>query len=168
MCDHGACPRVALTGQILTSPFLAFPNLTMLATWLLRVFTWDGILPFCILAIPYVIHWALPNKRGLIEITAVALPIVAFFTRVIVGNRHIASNNCSHSFRKFQFGVFFLTIIVFIMVDCVMILSHLMPNAPLNDTDYLIFAILIGLYLLAMAVAMYPGPPKPLPEVLTF
>jgi len=27
---------------------------------------------------------------------------------------------------------------------------------------------LIGSYLLAMSVAMYPGPSKPLPEVLTF
>ena len=36
----------------------------MLATWLLRVFAWDGILPVCVLAIPSIIHWALPNNRG--------------------------------------------------------------------------------------------------------
>jgi hypothetical protein len=140
----------------------------MLATWLLRVFTWDGVLPFCILAIPYVIHWVLPNNRVIIEITAIALPIAAFFARVVVGHRHIASNNCSRSLRQIQFGVFYLTILVFIMVDCIMILSHLMPKIALSDGDYLIFFILIGSYLLAMSVAMYPGPSKPLPEVLTF
>ena len=140
----------------------------MLATWLLRVFAWDGILPVCVLAIPSIIHWALPNNRGIIELTAVTLPIVAFVVRAAVGYRHIAANNCSREVRAVQYSVFYLAIFVFVLVDCVMILSHLIPKGAVGDGDYLIFSILIGSYLLLMTVAMYPGPPKPLPEVLTF
>lgn len=140
----------------------------MLATWLLRVFTWDGVLPVCLITIPSILHWALPNNRGIIEITAVALPIVAFFVRATVGHRHIASNNCSSVFRSVQYRVFYLAIFVFVLVDCFLILTQIMPRVPANNDDNLISVAVIGTYFLLMGVAMYPGQSKPLPEVLRF
>lgn len=140
----------------------------MLATWLLRFLTCDGILLVCILAVPWVIQSALPNNRAVIEITAIVLPIAALFFRAVVGHRHIVSNNCSPSFRRFQAFVFCLAVIVFLFVDCISILFHVMPKPALGGGDYLLFTILIGSYIIPMAIATYPGPPKPLPEVLTF
>ena len=140
----------------------------MLATWLLRLFTCDGLLLVCLFAIPSIIHSALPNNRGVIEITAVVLPIVAFFSRAVAGHQHITSNSCHASFRKFQFLVLYLTILVLLLVDCFMILLHVMPKPASGKGDGLALAVVIGTYLILMGIATYPGPPKPLPEVLTF
>jgi hypothetical protein len=45
------------------------------------------------------------------------------------------------------------------LIDCFMILSHLMPQGALvaSESDMLAWAILVGIYLTSMAVAMYPG-----------
>jgi len=130
--------------------------------------TCDGILLICILAVPWIIQAGLPNNRVVIEITAIVLPIAALFARAVVGYCHIASNNCSPSFRRFQSSVFCLTILVFLFVDCITILFHVMPKPAFGDGDFLFFTILIGSYIIPMALATYPGPPKPLPEVLKF
>ena len=65
-----------------------------LGSWLLTVFTWDGLLPPCILLVPYLIEILFPNNRGAIEVMAVLLPITGYFVRLVVGKRQIASNLC--------------------------------------------------------------------------
>jgi hypothetical protein len=75
-------------------------------SWLLRVITWDAILPVFVAAVPLAIETFLPTHRGVMEVTAVTLPVAAFFVRIAGGRRHIASNRCSDPVRRVQFGVF--------------------------------------------------------------
>lgn len=127
--------------------------------WLRHVVVWDGILPIVVLAAPFAIAALLPNRQGLLELTALGLPVAAFFIRYGVGRVHIASNNCSSTFRQVQFCVFFLGIVLLVFIDCAVILSHAMPPGAMfaTDADRKIWAILVGIYLAAMFVAMYPG-----------
>jgi len=126
-------------------------------SWLLRIIGWDGMLPASVLAAPYVVESILPNTRWAIEVTAVVLPIVAFFMRLFVGHRHIHENKCSTVFRVVQFGVFFLGIFPLVLIDAALVLVHVMPKGVFATDDYLVFAVLYGIYLSAMIVAMYPG-----------
>jgi hypothetical protein len=126
-------------------------------SWLLRVTAWDGMLPAFVVVVPSIVELLLPNHRGAIEFTAVTLPIVAFFTRLVVGQRHIDSNNCSAAFRLIQFWVFFLGVFPLVLIDGALVLSHVMPKGVFTREDSLFFAVLYSVYLVAMIIAMYPG-----------
>jgi hypothetical protein len=127
--------------------------------WLLRVITWDAILPLVVALVPTLIILIFPNRRGFIEITSVMLPVGAFLLRAINGKRQIARNRCSQTVRAFQFCVFVVGILPLVLLDCVMILSHLMPDGAFlaTTTDRLVLAVLVAIYLVSMIVAMYPG-----------
>jgi hypothetical protein len=128
-------------------------------SWLLRILTWDGLLPASVVLVPTVIESLLPNNRGAIELAAVAIPIAGFFLRVSAGKRQIASNNCDPACRVLQFCAFFLGILVLTLIDAVVILSHVMPQgaAFADETDCIVWAILVAVYLSSMGIAMYPG-----------
>jgi hypothetical protein len=128
-------------------------------SWLLRVITWDTLLPACVGLIPYGIKLLFPNRRGVIELTAVTLPVAAFFLRLRAGRRQIAANHCSEAVRRFQFGIFVLGVLPLVLVDCFLILTHVMPPGALFAApgDWLISGIVLGIYLLCMTIAMYPG-----------
>ena len=127
--------------------------------WLLRLVTWDGLLPACVVLLPTAIEVLLPNNRAAIEITAVVLPITGFFLRIRAGRRQIASNNCGRKFRVVQFCAFCLGILVLTLVDAVLILSHVMPQGAVcaDRSDVIVWTALISVYLMAMGIAMYPG-----------
>jgi hypothetical protein len=128
-------------------------------SWLLRILTWDTVLPVAVVFIPNGIALLFPNRRGILEVTSVVLPVGAFLLRLVAGKRQIALNRCSEIVRKFQFCIFFLGILPLVLIDCVVILSHLMPDGALfaTNTDRLVWTVLIAIYLVSMAVAMYPG-----------
>ncbi len=128
-------------------------------SWFFRVLGWDGLLPVCIVLIPTLVKILIPNNRGAIEATGVLLPIAAFFVRLFIGLRHIASNHCAVSVRGFQYCVFCLGIFLLVCVDALLILSQEMPKGAMfvTRTDYVVFAILISIYLTSMTFAMYPG-----------
>jgi hypothetical protein len=128
-------------------------------SWILRVLTWDGLLQGCIALIPAGIGFLFPDRRGAIEITAVALPIAGFFLRVRAGRRQIASNHCSIALRHVQFGVFGVGILLLVFIDAALILSQVMPAGALfaSKGDCLVWAILYSIYLTSMAIAIYPG-----------
>lgn len=131
-----------------------------------RLFTWDGILPFCILLVPSIIERLIPN-RGAIEIAAVSLPIIFFFVRIAIGCRHIDSNHCSPRFQKIQVWTLVFGVFLLVLIDAFLILSHVMPKQAVNNPkDLMITATIIATYFLAMSVAMYPGRSKPLPDVI--
>lgn len=129
------------------------------ASWLRRLIAWDGLLPVGILIVPTGIEILFPNNRGLLEIAAVALPIAALLLRVRAGKHYIASNQCSMAVRRFQYCVFCFGILPLVLVDCFMILSHLIPKgaALVDDSDLLVLVIFFAIYLSSMAIAMYPG-----------
>jgi hypothetical protein len=132
-------------------------------SWLLRVLTWDTLLPACVGLIPHVVELLFPDHRGVMEVVSVTLPIVAFFLRFHAGKRQIESNRCSEAVRGFQFFIFTLGILPLVLVDCFMILSHLMPEGALfaTKTDLLVWTSFFVIYLTSMVVAMYPGPRGP-------
>ena len=127
------------------------------------------MLPIGIALVPYAIEWLLPNRRGAIEIAAVTLPIAAFFARIVAGRRHITANNCSARFRQFQFVVFGFAVFMLVFFDAVLMLSHIMPpGAPgASWTELIVLGTIAMTYLALMAIAMYPGREKPLPEMLS-
>lgn len=128
-------------------------------SWFFTVLGWDGLLPVCIVLIPTLIKILFTNNREAIEVTGVLLPVAAFFVRLVIGLRHIASNHCAIAVRRFQYGVFCLTIFLLVCVDALLILSQEMPKGAMfaTWTDYVLFAIPISIYLTSMAFAMYPG-----------
>lgn len=136
-------------------------------TWFFRVITWDGLLPACILLAPTVAELLLPHNRGLIEFMAVATPIVAFFARIRAGKHHIASNHCTRVVRAIQFCVFCLGLFPLVLIDAVVILSHVMPAGALfaAKEDRIVFVALVSIYLAAMLIAMYPGRAEAIADV---
>ena len=52
-----------------------------LSNWILRLITWDGLLPAFVWLIPYVVGILFPNMPGMIEFFGVAVPIAAFLIR---------------------------------------------------------------------------------------
>lgn len=129
------------------------------ASWLLTVVAWDGFLPALVLLLPTLIEVVIPNNRGAIEITAVLLPITAFFLRFLFGKRHIASNHCGIMVQRVQFVVFVVGIIVLALIECVVVLTHIMPKGFIwaHGSDRIVWAVLASTYLISMIIAMYPG-----------
>lgn len=128
-------------------------------SWLLKVIGCDGLMPACVVFAPIVVRALFPNSRAAIEIIAVALPIAAFLFRAILGMHHIGSNNCVRAVRRVQLGIFCVGIVILALIDCFLILSHLMPDGALfaEREDRVVWLALISTYLLAMTIAMYPG-----------
>lgn len=128
-------------------------------TWLRRVLAWDGLLPVGVVLLPYIVQTFFPNRRAIMEVTAVLLPVAAFFLRVGNGRRQIASNQCSKVIRRLQYSAFCLGILPLVLIDCVLILSHLMPPGALFQarSDLIVWMMLAGIYLASMVIAMYPG-----------
>lgn len=127
--------------------------------WMLRVLTWDAALPTCVAVAPFVLEWLFPGRRGPVELSAVVLPTAAFLFRLRVGKRHIATNGCSAALRQHQLVVSFMGILPLALMECMLMLSGLMPKGALfaAGTDRLAWAVLIAAYLSAMTFAMYPG-----------
>lgn len=129
----------------------------------IRMVSWDGMLPALIWSSPLVLRLLLPDQPIAIEAAAIILPMAAFFLRFRVGKRHIATNACGTVMRGFQLVMLCIGIFLLVLIDAVMILAHIVPEGvAINTTDKLVFAGLYLSYLSAMALAMYPGmDPRP-------
>ncbi|MHB1037359.1 MAG: hypothetical protein ACYC35_13730 [Pirellulales bacterium] len=128
-----------------------------LLSWLLTVLAWDGLLPLFVFSVPFVVEILVPNRRGAVELVAVAVPIVAFVVRYAVGRRHIATHNFSPAVRRVQFCVFVFGICSLVMIDSVLMLTHVMPKGALKGSG-VVWAVLFSVYLTSMLIAMFPGP----------
>jgi hypothetical protein len=133
------------------------------AGWLFRLFTWDGLLPSCVMFLPVAVERFWPNK-GAIEAGAVVLPIVFFFVRIVAGCRRIDSNHCRPWFQKIQVWSMVFAVFILVFLDAFIILSDVL-GAPARG-DILIIAVIMTLYLVPMAIAMYPGRSNSLDERL--
>jgi hypothetical protein len=131
-------------------------------SWVFRVVKWDGILPALIWTTPRFLRLIAPKLPGLVEITAIALPVIAFLVRYYFGLKFIQGNNCSRWMRRIQIVVFCLGIFVVVLFECVLILVLANPNpgGNFNDPDALIWLAIYAIYLAAMIFAMYPGRSK--------
>lgn len=127
--------------------------------WLIRLVTWDGLLPGCIVLAPSVVEFLFPKNREAIELVSVMLPVIGLSIRIRLGSRHIGSNHCSVTIRCFQMCAFILGLLLLGLVECVLVLTHVMPVGALfvDSRDVVIWATVFSIYLFAMAIAMYPG-----------
>ena len=128
-------------------------------TWLTKLIGWDGVLPILLWTTPAVLGWMIPKAEFLIELAAVFLPIAAFLIRMVVGLRMISDNHCRPALRAVQMCVFVLGVILLIFIDCMLILSHLLPPGALwqHPGDRMAFGIIFAIYFSFMALATYPG-----------
>ncbi|MDA1053474.1 MAG: hypothetical protein O3C40_23745 [Planctomycetota bacterium] len=126
--------------------------------WLIRLVCWDGILPADVLAAPQV-ALSLGADRSTTEFLAIAMPLLAFFIRIPMGFRHIATNHCGPILSCCQFVVFFLSAIYLVCIDALMLFSMEMNNGRLwaNQGDLVALIILLSIYFLAMLFALGPG-----------
>lgn len=127
--------------------------------WLIKLVAWDGFVPLIVLLLPSVVEELFPNRRGAMELTALTVPIAAFFIRFVVGKRHIYANDCTDVVRCMQLVALCLAILLLVLIDTLIILANLMPKGAMFATpvDWLVWAVLIGVYGICMAFAMFPG-----------
>jgi hypothetical protein len=129
-----------------------------LSKWLIRVLTWDSVMPVVLIAVPHAVHWLFPQAVKAIELLGVFLPITAFFVRLVVGWRHINANYCSPWARGLQQGVLFVGIFSLVLVDAALILQINIPQANEKFEILMVFlAVSVFIYLPSMVIAMYPG-----------
>ena len=140
-----------------------------LRSWILRVTKWDGFLPAVVWSSPFVVRLMLPNQRGPTELTALALPIIAFFIRLKIGRKYISTINCRIVIHRFQMVALYIGLFVLALLDAVMILIHIMPQgaAFATMTDVVVCVVLYSMYIAAMAIAMYPGTGHPFDRLST-
>jgi hypothetical protein len=146
-------------GGTMMMPRVNLQRKSVLGWWLIRLVTWDGIFPAAILSVPFLLRWMFPNDRATIELAAVVLPIVAFFVRYRAGMKHIATHRSTETWRRIQVAVFGVGLIVLVVMDGVMILTHVMPKGAVVRTtaDLVVWTSLYLFYFGAMAFAMFPG-----------
>lgn len=127
--------------------------------WLLLIVTWDGLLPFCVAIAPIGIKIVFPNVRGAVEITAVVLPVLAFLLRAANGIRQITATCGAGILRNIKQIAFGIGLLLLTLIDCVLILSHIMPRGALfaAKEDCLMWAALFSIYFASMAFAFFPG-----------
>jgi NADH:ubiquinone oxidoreductase subunit 6 (subunit J) len=137
--------------------------------WLLRLATWDGLLPAAVWGASTVLLAVLPRKEEAVVLTVAILPAAALIVRFYVGRRMIDTNACTPGFRKVQLVCLCAGLLVLTLLDTLlMTLFTLELPQPANPTEELAaVAIIVAMfytpYLLFLAVAMYPGPaPRPL------
>lgn len=131
----------------------------VLLSWVLRVITWDGALPAFIWAFFHVLTALAPNWDDEIAVFGVLFLIVAFFLRMYAGACFIAANGRSAFVQNVQYLVFCFGLFVLTIIDGLMIAGLTSPKvaqAP-GDDDTVIWTVLLSLYLVPMAIAMYPG-----------
>lgn len=121
---------------------------------------WDGMLPATLWITPIAVQSIVPNQRGPVEVIAVVLPILAFFARAWSGRRSIRLNNCGARMKSIQRLALGTGLLLLVPMDAIIILSHIMPpNAAFaTSEDIVVWAVLFLAYVIAMSIAMYPGP----------
>ena len=131
-----------------------------LASWLLRVMAWDGLLPVAVVLAPMAIRLLFPRSRGATELVAIFLPVIAFIVRYVVGKRCISANSCTPSFQQIQFLLFVLAISALVLIESLVIIAlHLAANPAIifGDVGWWVFGVLLSIYLVSVVIAMYPG-----------
>ncbi len=130
----------------------------MFRTWSARVITYDGLLPLAVWLTPWFVALVVPNRRGVIEILAVLLPVMGCLIRFSLGRRLITGNLCSGQVRRCQFAALSLGLVLLALIDCVIVLLYVMPRGAFGQpADWGILVGLWTVYFSLMAGAMYPG-----------
>ncbi|MCA8997194.1 MAG: hypothetical protein KDA80_09410 [Planctomycetaceae bacterium] len=106
-----------------------------------------------------VVRLAFPGNPEAIHLLAVFLPPPLLLIRFRVGAATISDNQCRPWLRLFQFPCFILGILLLGLIDCLLILSHVIPVAagPFAPRELPITLTIFAIYFSLMAFAMFPG-----------
>jgi len=127
--------------------------------WWRRLMLWDGALPLAVWGMPRAVLWLFPGDRWPIEVLGVGLPIFAFLWRFLAGFAVVRTLPNGPLVRAARIMLLFFGIFLLLVIDTAMILRLVMPpGAFLERGDLIAFAVLYGVYVLAMALATWPGP----------
>ncbi|MFM8282568.1 MAG: hypothetical protein ACKOCW_03335 [Planctomycetaceae bacterium] len=129
-----------------------------MSDWLRRLAMWDGMLPLVVWGLPRAAQTLLPAERWPIEVLGVCLPIVAFVARFLAGLAVVRSHERNGLVRAARVVVLFAGLFFLLVIDTAMILRLVMPaGAFLQPGDLIGFAGLYAAYVVAMALATWPG-----------
>ena len=119
--------------------------------WALNIFCWDGVLPLVVCVAPLVVKLLFPARQGVSELTFIVIPVMAFMIRYVHGRKYRRPGE----FLIWQTVLFFVAIFLLFVLDAALAMMHLVQNgAPLDA--WATWGALYGVYLLIMAVAIYP------------
>ncbi|GEM_PF-489453 len=139
--------------------------------WLVRLLSWDGLLPLGCWGVIWVVHQVFLQRRGIVELTAIVLPTAAFIVRMVVGWRSFRVGappewaRSGHFLLKFLGGwvitlrlvLFFLGLATLAFLDAMVALRPLIPGMAQNPVAFQInFVVFYGIYFLCMAVVTLP------------
>lgn len=128
--------------------------------WILTVLCWDGALPLAVFALPRLAMKVFPGRHGLMELTALVIPICAFFFR----GAHGFTRYRNGGFRFWQTGLFVAAILLLALCDTVFILFVTIPNIA-QDSDWHVLWVIYLIYVTLMAITFFPArtvvPAKP-------
>ena len=128
----------------------------MVKHWLINLFSYDGLLPATVVAIPAALFY-LGFPLIVIDLTAIFLPIAAYFYRLTAGLRTIGSNACSSWFRNVQRLLLLLALFPLAVVDAFMVVTWRIPRNGLGWGDLIIAMYIYMFYLALMLVVTFPG-----------
>lgn len=119
--------------------------------WLKAIVRWDGILPLVVASAAPFVRLAFPKQTWVGDLTAVALPIAAFFFRLRIGGRYFET----HRHYPWQGVVFFIAVLWLVLLDATLILFNQIPEA-ISIRDWRVWFLMYAGYVIAMAIALYP------------
>ena len=128
----------------------------MLSRWLITLFSYDGLLPATVVGLPAVMFY-LGFPPVAIELTAIILPIVAYFYRMVIGLKMIDGNGCPNWLRGIQRITLFIALIPLVLVDAFMIVTWRIPRNGLGWGDLIVALYIYLFYLALMVLVTFPG-----------
>ncbi len=128
--------------------------------WLLRVLTWDGLVPVSMLLLSRGLTLIVVGGGGEFDLLSIILPCIAIGVRLYLGHVAISVNHCTPSVRQAQFISLLLGLILLAVIECALILAATLPpgNGPFDRAeDRQIGYWLLAAYISFVTIAMYPG-----------
>ncbi len=125
--------------------------------WLLRVLTWDGMVPVSLLLLSRGLVLLAGNQAAIIDVLCVFIPLTGLLVRLNIGRRTIHLNDCSRGMKGVQFWFLVFGLLVLAFLECVMMLFTILPPPPDPAKGWIVFGVALGMYFPLMIIAMYPG-----------
>ena len=123
--------------------------------WFWRVVVSDLPLLFLVWSLPGALEVLLPNDPNAVLQVAIWAPLAAFLLRGFAGRRQIRQNHLSRFVQAGQFLALVIGIVALMLIDFTMVLMHRMGNNLADSAQF--YLLLSPIYLVPMAIAMYPG-----------
>jgi hypothetical protein len=127
--------------------------------WLLRLLTWDGLLPAIVILTPEIAKQIMPHRPQAIEFISCIAPIAAFILRLFVAGRHLYSNDCTDQMRDRQFAFLCYAVMALLVIDIYVLLARDLPAGAMfaNTFNLILWTGVFTIYFVCIAVATYPG-----------